>query len=137
MATAMMGTAKAAAVVAHGAVLERVRKSSGSAQLLASSKSSLRKGTTSEVMHQGSCVERSSRNVSMKVTMTAILPRPSSSASGVGRTRPTSDPAAPDFKPIPAFEECFPNSTKETMHVPVPSVMQNFVKFSRRCKCHL
>jgi phosphomethylpyrimidine synthase len=37
----------------------------------------------------------------------------SSSVKGVGRTRPTADPAAPDFMPIPSFQECFPNSTKE------------------------
>ncbi|EFJ20094.1 hypothetical protein SELMODRAFT_418436 [Selaginella moellendorffii] len=30
------------------------------------------------------------------------------------RTRPTEDPSAPKFMPLPSFEECFPNCTKET-----------------------
>jgi phosphomethylpyrimidine synthase len=28
----------------------------------------------------------------------------------------TVDPAAPEFLPLPAFEECFPRSTKESRH---------------------
>lgn len=32
---------------------------------------------------------------------------------GEGRTASTKNPDAPDFLPIPSFEECFPNSTKE------------------------
>ncbi|XP_002984674.2 phosphomethylpyrimidine synthase, chloroplastic [Selaginella moellendorffii] len=33
------------------------------------------------------------------------------------RTRPTEDPSAPKFMPLPSFEECFPNCTKETTDV--------------------
>ncbi|KAL2633243.1 hypothetical protein R1flu_004722 [Riccia fluitans] len=33
------------------------------------------------------------------------------------RTRPTKDPASPEFLPIPSFEECFPNSTREFREV--------------------
>lgn len=29
----------------------------------------------------------------------------------------TIDPSAPDFLPLPSFEECFPRSTKEYRHV--------------------
>ena len=29
----------------------------------------------------------------------------------------TKDPSAPEFLPIPSFEECFPNSTKEYTYV--------------------
>ncbi|KAL3683942.1 hypothetical protein R1sor_001964 [Riccia sorocarpa] len=29
------------------------------------------------------------------------------------RTRPTKDPLSPEFLPIPSFEECFPNSSRE------------------------
>jgi hypothetical protein len=47
------------------------------------------------------------------MTAAAVSSSSSSSVKGVGRTRPTADPAAPDFMPIPSFQECFPNSTKE------------------------
>ncbi|KAJ7551384.1 hypothetical protein O6H91_06G012900 [Diphasiastrum complanatum] len=33
------------------------------------------------------------------------------------RTRPTKDPASPDFLPLPSFEQCFPSSTKEVREV--------------------
>jgi phosphomethylpyrimidine synthase len=36
---------------------------------------------------------------------------------GEGRTASTKNPDAPDFLPIPSFEECFPNSTKEHQEV--------------------
>ncbi len=47
------------------------------------------------------------------MTAAAVSSSSSSSVKGVGRSRPTADPAAPDFMPIPSFQECFPNSTKE------------------------
>lgn len=31
----------------------------------------------------------------------------------------TIDPSAPDFLPLPSFEECFPRSTKEYRHVQI------------------
>lgn len=40
-------------------------------------------------------------------------------SANVAKTKPrkhTVDPAAPDFLPLPAFEECFPKSTKECRH---------------------
>jgi len=36
---------------------------------------------------------------------------------GTGRSRPTNDPYNPNFRSIPTFEECFPNSTKEYSEV--------------------
>ena len=104
-------TTTTGALVASGAVARVLRKPSGSVQLLASAKSSLRKGTSS-LVHQACNGERRATDGSLKVTMTATVP--SSSVKGVGRTRPTADPAAPDFRPIPSFQECFPSSTKET-----------------------
>lgn len=96
----------------------RKSAATSSVKLLSSAKSSLRKGT--ELSQQVVCSVEKSR--SLKVAMTATLPSSSSSSSsqsvkGVGRTRPTSDPAAPDFQPIPSFQECFPGSTKETRYV--------------------
>lgn len=97
----MSSVAKATttSLVAHGAVGDGTRV----AQL-----SSLRRGM--DVESRGRKMER--RRGSLTVTMTATVP--SSSVKGVGRSRPTSDPSAPDFKPIPSFQECFPASTKET-----------------------
>ncbi len=51
--------------------------------------------------------------VKIRSMTAAAVSSSSSSVKGVGRTRPTADPAAPDFMPIPSFQECFPNSTKE------------------------
>lgn len=110
MAMAMTsGTARATLASHHGVVASR---QASSAQLLASA---MRKGTNALVRQASSHAERRPRDAAMTVTMTATVP--SSSAKGVGRTRPTSDPAAPNFIPIPAFEECFPSSTKETTYV--------------------
>jgi hypothetical protein len=117
-----MTSGTTAALVAHGVVAR-------SPQLLASAKSSLRKGTSS-LAHQAPHVERRARDGSLKVTMTATVP--SSSVKGVGRSRPTADPAAPDFKPIPSFQECFPSSTKETTYVSLSSIAPNLVK----CRTH-
>lgn len=104
MAMAMMtSVAKATttSLVAHGAVAD------GGSKTRVSQLSSLRRGM--DVESRGRKMERRG---SLKVTMTATVP--SSSVKGVGRSRPTSDPSAPDFKPIPSFQECFPASTKET-----------------------
>ncbi|CAM6104521.1 unnamed protein product [Calypogeia fissa] len=43
------------------------------------------------------------------------------------RARPTVDPSAPEFLPIPTFEECFPSSTreyKEVVHEPTGTALQ-------------
>lgn len=90
----------------------RKSAATSSVQLLSSAMSSLRKGT--DLSHQVVCGVEKSR--SLKVAMTATLPSSSKSVKGAGRTRPTSDPAAPDFQPIPSFQECFPGSTKETRY---------------------
>jgi hypothetical protein len=106
MAMAMTsGTARATLASHHGVVAPRQ----------ASSASAMRKGTNALVRQADFHAERRPRDAAMTVTMMATVP--SSSAKGVGRTRPTSDPAAPNFIPIPAFEECFPSSTKETTYV--------------------
>ena len=90
----------------------RTSAATSSVQLLSSAMSSSRKGT--DLSHQVVCSVEKRR--SLKVAMTATLPSSSQSVKGAGRTRPTSDPAAPDFQPIPSFQECFPGSTKETRY---------------------
>lgn len=103
MSSVAKGTA---ALVAHGDGGSQTR-------LLASAKSSLRKGVSVESQARN---PQRRGNAALKVTMTATVPS-SSSVKGVGRTRPTTDPSAPDFQPIPSFQECFPSSTKETKYV--------------------
>lgn len=98
----MSSVAKATALVAHGDGGSQTR-------LLAS----LRKGVSVESQARN---PQRRGNAALKVTMTATVPS-SSSVKGVGRTRPTTDPSAPDFQPIPSFQECFPSSTKETKYV--------------------
>lgn len=111
----MTSVAKATtSLVAHGAVAD------GGSKTRVAQLSSLRRGMNVE--SQGRKMERRGF---LKVTMTATVP--SSSVKGVGRSRPTSDPSAPDFKPIPSFQECFPASTKETtevVHEPTGTVLQ-------------
>lgn len=41
---------------------------------------------------------------------------PSTEPAKIKARRHTPDPAAPDFLPLPSFEECFPKSTKEYRH---------------------
>ena len=113
MATAMTSTARAM-VASHGVAGEVASRQPGVAHLLTSAKTSMRKGTNALVHHSRTNAQRRPRDSSLKVTMTATVP--SSSVKGAGRTRPTSDPAAPNFIPIPSFEECFPSSTKETKY---------------------
>lgn len=77
-------------------------------------------------------LQRMNDRVVVKIrSMTAAAVSSSSSSSssvkGVGRTRPTADPAAPDFMPIPSFQECFPNSTKEireVVHEPTGTILK-------------
>ncbi|KAH9325902.1 hypothetical protein KI387_006080, partial [Taxus chinensis] len=66
---------------------------------------------------------RKLRNLAVKATL-AVGP-----SAGVGkgkRSQHTMDPLAPDFLPLPSFEQCFPNSTKEfreNFHEPSGLVM--------------
>lgn len=92
-------------------VSELNRKSAAPVQLLGSSNSSLRKGLSSgELFAHNWSVDTRQRDGLSRLAVTAV----SAPVKGVGRTRPTSDPAAPEFLPIPPFQECFPSSTKET-----------------------
>lgn len=45
--------------------------------------------------------------------MAMAMATPSSAPEKGSRHRITKNPSSPDFLPIPSFEECFPNSTKE------------------------
>eukprot|EP00188_Purpureofilum_apyrenoidigerum_P005747 Plantae.Rhodophyta-Purpureofilum_apyrenoidigerum.ctg7826.p1 GENE.Plantae.Rhodophyta-Purpureofilum_apyrenoidigerum.ctg7826~~Plantae.Rhodophyta-Purpureofilum_apyrenoidigerum.ctg7826.p1 ORF type:complete len:615 (-),score=132.94 Plantae.Rhodophyta-Purpureofilum_apyrenoidigerum.ctg7826:272-2116(-) len=48
-----------------------------------------------------------------QVVRMVIYEDPKVKKVGSGRSRPTNDPYNPNFRSIPTFEECFPNSTKE------------------------
>lgn len=53
----------------------------------------------------------------MNSSTTAALTQPSTEPAKLKERRHTLDPTAPDFLPLPSFEECFPKSTKEFWHV--------------------
>lgn len=55
----------------------------------------------------------------MSCGTTASLTHPSTESAKLKERRHTLDPAAPDFLPLPSFEECFPKSTKEFWHVTI------------------
>lgn len=62
-----------------------------------------------------------------KMVMTPERPAIDKKVPVAPKPKSTLDPAAPDFKPIPAFEECFPASTKEyreVMHEATGSLLQ-------------
>jgi len=52
-----------------------------------------------------------------RVVRMVIYEDPQVKKVGTGRSRPTNDPYNPNFRSIPTFEECFPNSTKEYSEV--------------------
>ncbi|XP_057849800.2 phosphomethylpyrimidine synthase, chloroplastic [Cryptomeria japonica] len=54
------------------------------------------------------------RNLGVRATLTV---GPSIGVGKDKRSRHTVDPSAPDFLPLPSFEQCFPNSTKEFREV--------------------
>lgn len=55
-------------------------------------------------------IHYSSRSSKPRATLTFD---PATNLTKTKQRKHTVDPAAPDFLPLPAFEECFPNSTKE------------------------
>jgi hypothetical protein len=58
------------------------------------------------------------RNVSLMLSVpkAASVTDQSTAEPSKPRQKNTVDPAAPEFLPLPSFEECFPRSTKESRH---------------------
>jgi phosphomethylpyrimidine synthase len=58
------------------------------------------------------------RNVSLRLSVpkVASVTDQSTAEPSKPRQKNTVDPAAPEFLPLPSFEECFPRSTKESRH---------------------
>ena len=54
---------------------------------------------------------------SPKATLTFDPPTPSTNSEKTRQRKNTVDPAAPDFQPLPSFEECFPKSSKEHRYI--------------------
>eukprot|EP00249_Psilotum_nudum_P015563 c25392_g1_i1 orf=596-2671(-) len=81
-------------------------------------------GWTASAASKGGCKVRGSL---------AIGPPPPLGSEKVGRSRyrPTQDPLSPKFLPLPSFQECFPNSTKEVReveHKPTGSIIQTPIR---------
>eukprot|EP00184_Porphyridium_aerugineum_P007926 CAMPEP_0184691792 /NCGR_PEP_ID=MMETSP0313-20130426/526_1 /TAXON_ID=2792 /ORGANISM="Porphyridium aerugineum, Strain SAG 1380-2" /LENGTH=613 /DNA_ID=CAMNT_0027149557 /DNA_START=109 /DNA_END=1950 /DNA_ORIENTATION=- len=85
--------------------------------------------------HSFSCIssphkKRTGTNTSTTTRM--VLEKPKDEKASTSRSRPTSDPFNPQFRSIPSFEECFPNSTKEhTKVMHEPSGHELWVPFRR------
>lgn len=68
-------------------------------------------GHTSNIWNKDTCYK-----FSLKPKATLTFDHSVAESANHKQKKHTIDPAAPDFLPLPSFEECFPKSTKEVRH---------------------
>lgn len=63
------------------------------------------------------CKKEICPSMSSGIRATLTFDPPTTNSEKKGQRKHTADPASPEFLPLPSFEQCFPNSSKEYRYV--------------------